>query len=93
VITVGVVSVGVWLGLSARDWAVVALTVGVVLAAEGFNTALEALTDLVSPENHPLARVAKDVAAAAVTLTAIAAVVVGLLLLGPPLWARLFGGE
>ena len=85
-----VVVVGLWVGLPARDWAVVALTVGLVLTAEAFNTALEALVDIVSPERHPLAQVAKDVSAGAVTLAAIAALVVGLLLLGPPLWGRLF---
>ena len=90
-ITLAVVVVGLWLGLPARDWAVIALTVGLVLMAEAFNTALEAAVDLAHPEPHPLAEVAKDVGAAAVTLAAIAAVVVGLLVLGPPLWGRLFG--
>jgi diacylglycerol kinase len=90
-ITAAVVGVGLWLGLPARDWAVLAVTAGLVFAAEAFNTALEAAVDLASPELDPLARVAKDVGAAAVTLAAGAAVVVGLLLLGPPLWARLFG--
>lgn len=90
-ITVAVIGVGAWLGLSARDWAVIAVTVGLVFVAEAFNTALEAAVDLASPAPHPLARVAKDVGAAAVTLAALAAVVVGVLLLGPPLWARLFG--
>lgn len=90
-ITLAVVVVGLWLGLPARDWAVIALTVGLVLVAEAFNTALEALVDLACPERHPLAGVVKDVSAGAVTLAAITAVVVGLLLLGPPLWGRLFG--
>jgi diacylglycerol kinase len=91
-ITAAVVVVGVWLGLPARDWAVIAVTAGLVFAAEAFNTALEAAVDLVSPERHPLAKTAKDVGAAAVTLAALAALLVGLLLLGPPLWARLLGG-
>jgi diacylglycerol kinase (ATP) len=90
-ITLAVVVVGVWVRLPARDWAVIALTVGLVFAAEAFNTALEAAVDLVNLERHPLAQVAKDVGAGAVTLAAIAAVVVGALLLGPPLWGRLFG--
>lgn len=87
-----VLLVGLWVGLTARDWAVIAVAAGLVLAAEAFNTALEAVVDLVSPERRALAGVAKDVGAGAVTLAAIAAVVVGLLILGPPLWARLFGG-
>ncbi len=90
-ITLAVLAVGLWLGLPARDWAVIALTVGLVLMAEAFNTALEALVDLACPEPHPLAGRAKDVSAGAVTLAALAAVLVGLLWLGPPLWGRLFG--
>lgn len=85
----GVLGLGLWLGLPARDWAVLVLTIGMVLAAEGFNTAIEATVDRFGPERHPLAGTAKDVAAGAVLLTALAAVAVGLLLLGPPLLLRL----
>ena len=56
---------------------------------ELFNTALEALTDLVSPEYHPNAKAAKDAAAAAVLLSALTAGIVGLIVLGPPLLQRL----
>jgi len=52
------------------------------------NTAIEAVVDLASPANHPLAKVGKDVGAAAVLIAALAAVGVGLLILGPPLWER-----
>ena len=52
------------------------------------NTALEAVVDMTMPEVHPLARVAKDVAAAAVLLSALSAVLVGLLIMGPPLIER-----
>jgi diacylglycerol kinase len=51
----------------------------------------ESLVDLVSPEYHPQAKIVKDVTAGAVLLGAILAVIVGLLVLGPPLWARIFG--
>lgn len=78
-----------WLSLPARDWAVLALTMAMVWAAEFFNTALEAIVDLASPTRHPLAKTGKDVSAAAVLITALAAVLVGLLLLGPPLWERI----
>jgi len=60
-----------------------------VLAAEGFNTAVEAVVDLVTREHHPLARIAKDVAAGTVLLCAITSVVVGVLLFGPRLWKLL----
>ena len=86
-----VVAMGAWLGLPARDWAAIAFVAGLVLVAEAFNTALEAAVDLCSPEPHPLAAVAKDVGAGAVLLAALTSVIVGGLLLGPPLWARLFG--
>lgn len=78
-----------WLGLPARDWAVLILTVTMVFAAEFVNTAIEAVVDLASPVHHPLAKVGKDVGAAAVLIAALAAVLIGLLILGPPLWARL----
>lgn len=86
-----VVVLGLWLGLPARDWAVIVLAAGLVLSTEALNTALEAAVDLAGPEQHPLARVAKDVGAGAVTLAAITSVLVGLLILGPPLWERMFG--
>ena len=77
------------LGLDLTEWAVFGVTVVVVLAAEMTNTMIEALVDLVSPGYHPLAKVAKDVAAGVVLLTAIGAVVVGLLIFGPKLLAAL----
>lgn len=67
----------------------IALSCALVLALECVNTALEAVVDLVSPERHPLAGVAKDTAAAAVLLASGGAVVVGLAVLGPALWRAL----
>jgi diacylglycerol kinase len=81
-----VVGLGLWLRLSRIEWAIIILTIGMVLAAEAFNTVAEAAVDLSTAHYHPLAKIAKDVAAGAVLLTAIIAVVVGLLILGPPLW-------
>jgi diacylglycerol kinase len=78
-----------WLELPPRDWAVLILTVTMVFAAEFVNTAIEAVVDLASPSHHPLAKVGKDVGAAAVLIAALAAVLIGLLILGPPLWGRL----
>jgi diacylglycerol kinase len=91
VVTFAVVGLGLWLRISFLDWAVLVLTIGFVLVSEMANTALEVLVDLVSPEYHPLAGIVKDVAAGTVLLTAIISVIVGLLVLGPPLWERLFG--
>ncbi len=78
-----------WLRLPLRDWAVLFLTIALVWTAEFINTSLEAVVDLASPQQHPLAKVGKDVGAAAVLLASIAAVLVGLLILGPPLWNKL----
>ncbi len=86
-----VVALGLWLRLPRRDWAVLLLTIGLVWTAEFLNTALEAVVDLASPQQHPLARIGKDVGAAAVLIAALIAVLTGLLILGPPLWMRLFG--
>jgi diacylglycerol kinase len=87
--TVLVAVLGLWLGLNVRDWAVLILVIGMVWSAEFMNTALESIVDLASPEQHPLAKAGKDVGAAAVLIAALCAVLVGLLILGPPLWQRL----
>jgi diacylglycerol kinase (ATP) len=79
---------GAWVNLPARDWAVIALTAALVFVAEFVNTSIEAIVDLASPAQHPLAKIAKDVGAAAVLISALAAIVVGLLILGPPLWEK-----
>jgi diacylglycerol kinase len=85
VITTLVLLVAWWLHLPLRDWAVLFLTIALVWTAEFINTALEAVVDLASPQQHPLAKVGKDVGAAAVLIAALTAVLVGLLILGPPL--------
>jgi diacylglycerol kinase (ATP) len=84
-----VIAMGLWLGLSAGDWAILVLTIAMVFTAEFINTAIEAVVDLASPTHHPLAKVGKDVGAGAVLVAALAAIVVGLLILGPPLWTKL----
>lgn len=84
-----VLILGIWLQLSPLDWAIIILTIAMVFAAEFMNTAIEAVVDLASPDTHPLAKIAKDVGAAAVLVAALAAIIIGLLLLGPPLWLKL----
>ena len=88
-ISTAVIIVSLWLRLPPRDWAVLLLAIAMVWAAEFFNTAIEAVVDLASPLHHPLAKVGKDVGAAAVLIAALAAIGVGLLILGPPLWEKL----
>jgi len=84
-----IIALGLWVGLQPRDWAVIVLTIAMVFTAEFINTAIEAVVDLASPIHHPLAKVGKDVGAGAVLVSALAAAVVGLLILGPPLWAKI----
>lgn len=68
-------------------WLVLAITL--VWAAEAMNTAVECLADRISRENNPLIRHAKNLGAAAVLCSAAGAAAIGLLVLGPPLWAVL----
>ncbi len=75
------------LGISGVEWCLVAFAVGSVLAAEAFNTALEALADAVHPKNHPGVGRSKDLAAGGVLLVSLAAAAVGLIVFGPKLWA------
>lgn len=79
------------LQISTMRWLFLLLAITLVLTAEMFNTALEAVVDLVSLDIHPLAKAAKDTAAGAVLLTAAFAVVVGIVVFYRPL-VELFGG-
>jgi diacylglycerol kinase (ATP) len=81
--TVTVVAAGLAVGLPAASWAWIVLAIGSVWTAEALNTAFEFLTDVASPDFHPLAEKAKDVAAGAVLLAAIGAVVIGGLIFWP----------
>jgi len=88
-IALAVLGLAAWLGLNSMEWAIIVLATAMVFAAEFFNTAIELVVDLASPQEHPLAKLGKDVAAAAVLLTALAAVFVGILVLGPPILLRI----
>lgn len=78
-----------WLRLAAGDWAILILTVGLVIAVELLNTAVEKTVNLASPGEHELAKVAKDTSAGAVLVAAMASVGIGLCVLGPPLLEKL----
>ncbi|NET31085.1 MAG: diacylglycerol kinase family protein [Cyanothece sp. SIO1E1] len=77
------VLMGWFFQLSTTEWCFIIFAISSVLAAEAFNTALEHITDLVSPEHHELAGRTKDAAAAGVLLTAIGAASVGLIIFLP----------
>ena len=89
VASLAVFGLSIWLQIAARDFAVIVLMVAIVWMTEFINAAIEATINLASAEFHPMARVGKDVAAAAVLLGAITSIIVGLLILGPPFLDRL----
>ena len=80
-----VILVGIVLKISRVEWAIVITQIGLVLAAEAVNTALEKLCDLVQPGYHPQIKVIKDVASGAVLILAITAVMVAILIFIPKL--------
>jgi diacylglycerol kinase len=80
------ISLGFYCHISRMEWVALIICIALVLALEALNTALEYLTDLVSPDFHPLAGKVKDAAAAAVLLAAAGAVIVGLLIFIPHLF-------
>ncbi len=81
--TVAVVIAALFFRVSSTDWCWIIVAISIVWTAEALNTAFEFLADAASPEFHPLVRDAKDVAAGAVLLTAVAAVVIGLIVFWP----------
>lgn len=89
IISVAVLIISFWLQIDRRDWTMIIIAIAMVWTSEFLNTALEAVVDLASPKQHQLARVGKDVGAAAVLIAAASAALIGVLILGPPLLVRL----
>jgi diacylglycerol kinase len=89
VATIFVIVLALWLDIQPTQFAVLILTIGTVWTAEFINTSLEAVVDLASPQKHPLAKVGKDVGAAAVLIAAFSSVVIGFIILGPALLIKL----
>lgn len=88
-IAILVVLLGAWLRLSAVEWVLIIAAIALVFAGEMLNTVVELTVDMVTVERNPLAKRAKDVAAGAVLVAAAAAALMGLIILGPRLWAKL----
>ena len=80
------VLLGAFLGLSATEWILLVLCSALVVSAEMLNSGIEFLADTLHPDDHPGIGKAKDVAAGAVLITAVAALVVGAILFLPKLW-------
>jgi undecaprenol kinase len=83
-----VLVIAIWLGLDFLRLSILVLTMGAVIAGETINTTVESIVDLLSPEWHERAKIAKDVSAAGVLILSLTALIVGLLILGPPLAER-----
>jgi len=86
--TLAVIIAGILLQVTAGEWCSLTLAMTAVWVAEALNTAIEQLADAVSPDFHPAIARAKDVAAAAVLIAALGAVIIAILVLGPPLLSR-----
>jgi len=86
-ITIGIIAVGsaIFLGLSSVEWAILVLTIALVLSSEMINTAIETAVDLSTTELHPKAKLAKDLSAGVVLINAFIAVLVGIFIIGPHL--------
>lgn len=91
-IALAVVAVGFWLKLDRFEWGIILTQIGLVWAAEAFNTAIEKLCDVVSPGLHPQIKAIKDLSSGAVLIVAIIAVVVGSVVLGGKLIEWLSSG-
>ncbi len=82
---IAAIAAGIMVDLSAIEWAILSITIFMVLSAETINSAIEKTVDLACSESHPMAKLAKDMAAGGVFLTALNAVVVAVFLFGPAL--------
>ena len=78
-----------WLQITRIEWVLIIIAIAIVWTAEFLNTALEVVVDLATKEQHPLAKVSKDVGAAAVLIASLTAVLIGVIILGPPLIDKL----
>ncbi len=85
-LTLMVLFFGFFFQIDTLEWCILLIAIAMVLAAEAFNTALETVVDLVSPDYHQLAEIAKDVASGAVLITAFFAALVGIIVFLPKLW-------
>jgi diacylglycerol kinase (ATP) len=84
-----VILLSLWLGLSALEWAMITVAIALVFTGEMLNTVIEVLVDMITLEYHPLAKLAKDIAAGAILVASLAAATIGIAILGPRLLDRL----
>ena len=84
------VALGLLLRISPVEWCCIVLAITIVFACEAVNTAIEFIVDRISLEHHLLSGKAKDVAAAAVLISAIGAAATGAIIFGPKIWRLVF---
>jgi diacylglycerol kinase (ATP) len=80
---VAVLGAGYWFKISSMEWIAVVFAIGIVISAEMLNTAIEKLTDMVSPQINPQAKIVKDLAAGAVLIASLTAFSIGLIIFLP----------
>ncbi len=78
-----VIALGLFFKLNKVEWCFIIIAIASVISAELFNTAIETVVDMVSPERNPKAKLAKDIAAGAVLVVAIGAAIIGFIIFGP----------
>lgn len=90
--TLAVVAAGWWIGIDAMQWSILILAIALVWITEFVNAAIEATVNIAAPAFHPMAKIAKDVAAGAVLIASAFAFLIGILILGPPVLVELSVG-
>lgn len=88
--SISVIAISIWLKLNNTEWLFIIIAIAFVWTAEFVNTALEVVVDLATKEQHPLAKVGKDVGAAMVMIASLTSFVIGVFVLGPKLWEKFF---
>lgn len=78
-----VIIAGLFFGISPTEWTIIILCIGLVIAMELLNTAIEKLVDMISPKRHPIAGQIKDIAAGAVLICAVTAAIIGIIIFAP----------
>lgn len=81
-----VLGAGYWFKISSMEWIAVVFAIGIVISAEMLNTAIEKLTDMVSPQINEQAKIVKDLAAGAVLIASLTAFIIGLIIFLPKIW-------
>jgi len=89
VVAILVIILSAWVGLSTVEWGLITVAIAFVFTGEMLNTVIEVVVDMITPEYHPMAKRAKDIAAGAILVSAFAAAAIGFAILGPHLLAKL----